>query len=91
LTSPYKRNGNGLLKEKCLQYLGGKKCNICGINYLPICCYDFHHNKGAKEIEISKLIQRKNKLDSELKSELDKCMVLCSNCHRQVTSGIIKC
>lgn len=85
----YKRNNNEKLKEASMKYLGGKKCNICGINCLPICCYDFHHHKGAKETEISKLIQKKKGLDSELKTELDKCVVLCSNCHRQVTAKII--
>lgn len=84
--SQYKRNNNELLKEACMQYLGGKKCQICGVNYLPTCCYDFHHNKGAKEIEISKLIQKKRVMDAELKNELDKCVILCANCHRQVTT-----
>lgn len=87
--SQHKRNNNEVLKEVCMKYLGGKKCQICGVNYLPICCYDFHHNKGAKEINISKLIQKKRVLDTELKNELDKCIVLCANCHRQVTAKII--
>lgn len=87
--SQYKRNKNQMLKELSLQYLGGKKCYNCGVNYLPTCCYDFHHNKGAKEIEISKLIQKKRVVDTELKNELDKCIILCANCHRQVTNKII--
>lgn len=88
--SQYKRNNNEILKEQCLEYLGGKICAICKTNHLPICCYDFHHSKGAKEEEISKMIQKKKILDDELKMELDKCTVVCANCHRQVTSGIIK-
>ncbi len=80
----YKRNNRELIKEQCIEYLGGKNCKHCNNNYLPICCYDFHHNKGVKEEEISKMISRKNKLDDELKKELDKCIILCANCHRQV-------
>ncbi len=68
--SQYKRNNNELLKEQCLEYLGGKICSVCKTNHLPICCYDFHHSKGAKEEEISKMIQRKRVLDDELKREL---------------------
>jgi len=83
------RNKNELLKEEALLYLGGKKCYNCGISHYPICCYDFHHYKNIKEQEISKMIQRKHRLDTELKQELDKCKVLCAICHRQVTYRII--
>jgi len=83
------RNKNELLKEQALFYLGGKKCCVCNTSCLPICCYDFHHYKNIKEQEISKMIQRKHKLDTELKQELDKCRILCANCHRQVTNKII--
>ena len=87
--SQYKRNNNELLKEQCLEYLGGKVCVICSTNSLPICCYDFHHHKGAKEEEISKMIQRKKILDDEIKRELEKCKVVCSNCHRMITNRIV--
>lgn len=87
--SQFKRNNNELLKEQCLEYLGGKRCKACGTDYLPLICYDFHHNKGAKEEEISKMIQRKTKLDAELKKELDKCTVVCANCHRQINAKLI--
>ncbi len=87
--SQYKRNNNELLKEQCLEYLGGKSCAICSTMSLPICCYDFHHKIGAKEENISQMIQRKRILDQELKNELDKCAVVCSNCHRMITHGLV--
>jgi len=90
MTNQHKRNNNELLKEQCLEYLGGKRCRVCEADWLPIICYDFHHHKGAKEEEISKMIQRKTKLDDELKKELDKCAVVCANCHRQINAGLIK-
>ncbi len=86
----YKRLNNEILKERCFEYCGRKKCKVCDTDLLPICCYDFHHKKGFKEEEISKMIQRKHKLDAELKVELDKCIVVCANCHRQITNKLIK-
>lgn len=90
MVNQYKKQSNEILKEQCLEYCGGKKCKICSTDWLPICCYDFHHSKGIKEEEISKMIQRKHKLDAELKAELDKCTVICANCHRQVTNRILQ-
>jgi len=87
--SQYKRNNYEILKEQSIEFLGGKDCCVCHSNFLPICCYDFHHYKDVKEENISGMLQRKNTLDDELKEELLKCKVICSNCHRQVTSRII--
>ena len=68
-------------KWKCLNFLGGKKCFRCDEKALPIACYDFHHLKGMKEFELSKA---KNKSWDEVEQELQKCIVICSNCHRAV-------
>ena len=55
------------------------KCSICGED--RIWCLDFHHtNPSEKEGSVSHMIQAPNKL----KSELEKCIVLCANCHRDV-------
>jgi len=86
LSNQFQRNKRELLKEQCLEYLGGKKCAICdNISGMP-CCYDFHHKIGAKGEEISKMISRKKKIDAELKAELDKCAVVCAMCHRKITT-----
>lgn len=90
MVNQHKRSNHEILKEQCFKYLGGKRCKGCGVDYLPIICYDFHHHKGAKEEDISKMIQRKTKIDAELKKELDKCTVVCSNCHRQICAGLIR-
>ena len=88
--SKFKRNKNSIIKEKALAYLGGKVCFRCGDSTLPICCYDFHHSKGAKEEEISKMIDKGVKFE-KLKKELDKCKIICANCHRIIHfSGLIK-
>ena len=68
-------------------YKKGKKCIFCGESE-PI-CLDFHHLKEEdKEIEVSKMKFSTYSL-SKIKDEIDKCVILCSNCHRKVHSGLI--
>jgi len=84
--SQYQRNKRELLKEKCLNYLGGKKCRNCGVDFLPICCYDFHH-RNNKDEDISKMLSG-GCTWKKIKKELDKCLVVCSNCHRIIHAHI---
>ena len=57
----------------------GNKCGDCG-NTFPVACYDFHHTDGSdKEANPSKFFRMsKERLDNEL----NKCVMLCANCHR---------
>lgn len=65
-------------KVKAIQYLGGK-CQDCGGKFHPI-VYDFHHlDPDTKEFGWGKL--RIKQWDA-ITNELDKCILLCSNCHR---------
>jgi predicted HNH restriction endonuclease len=67
-------------KIELIELLGGK-CNICGYNKCPA-AFDFHHNNGNKEKSMSILI--KNSSKQQLLKEAKKCIVLCSNCHREL-------
>lgn len=68
------------LKEKCVQYKGGC-CQTCGYNKCNA-ALDFHHiNPDEKDFNISAALGRK--FDDEIKNELDKCIILCANCHRE--------
>lgn len=65
-------------KEQAIEYLGGK-CLDCGGVYVRD-VYDFHHRDPAqKETPLNKMFKFSWK---KVKSELDKCDLLCANCHR---------
>ena len=67
-------------KQEALDYKGGK-CEICGYNKFNG-ALEFHHkNKNEKDFEMSKFSKRP--LSIEGKIELDKCVLLCANCHRE--------
>lgn len=67
-------------KIKAIEYLGGQ-CKQCGGVFHPS-VYDFHHrNPKEKEIGISVIKGRKWE---NIQTELDKCDLLCSNCHREI-------
>ena len=58
------------------------KCCICGFNSYPE-ALDFHHiNPEEKEDRIARMISNNYSLD-KIKEEMKKCIVLCSNCHRE--------
>jgi len=81
-----------LYKEIALDYKGGK-CQVCGYNRCQK-ALEFHHlNPAEKDFSISRVMSwRKymSKSEEDLKKELDKCVLLCSNCHRELHDGMIK-
>lgn len=70
------------LKTKCVDYMGGS-CSKC--NYFKcLSALEFHHkDPSIKEDAVSFLI-RMNRNFERLKLELDKCLLVCANCHREI-------
>lgn len=68
------------LKREALNYKGGK-CEKCG--YVKCnAALEFHHtNPKEKDFSISKL--KNYRFNEKIKKELDKCVLLCANCHRE--------
>lgn len=74
------------LKMDCVQYKGGSCC-VCGF-HLYRGALEFHHlDPAKKDFQISKVTC--GGLSAELKVELDKCALLCSNCHKMTHAGVI--
>lgn len=71
-------------KQKAVTYLGGK-CNRCGYNK-SLAALDFHHkDPNKKDWMPSRLMSYKWDI---IKDELDKCELVCANCHRELHEGI---
>ena len=63
----------------------GSKCGICGYSKC-IAALEFHHlNSNDKEVTISGKTLKFEKFIDELR----KCVLLCSNCHREYHAGVI--
>ena len=67
-------------KIRAVEHMGGK-CAVCGEVY-PACVFDFHHiEPGKKEMNLARLLRFNWK---KVMAELEKCIMLCANCHRAV-------
>lgn len=66
-------------KLKSINYLGGC-CEMCGENSIFKLC--FHHlNPECKEFDINDIIYKRWSI---IKNEIDKCQLLCRNCHNKL-------
>lgn len=68
-------------KERAVNYLGGE-CERCGLTSSYYSVYDFHHRyPREKEADPGTLLHRSWEV---IFKEINKCMLLCANCHRIV-------
>ena len=74
-----------LKKQQTILEAKDVPCAICHERF-PSCCMDFHHrNPEEKKFAISDF--QKYGIQY-LQDEIDKCVLLCANCHRKVHSGL---
>ncbi len=73
------------IRQMSLDYKGGK-CQICGYDKC-IRALDFHHRDPEKK-DFGLSAKGYTRSWDSVKTELDKCILLCSNCHREVHEGI---
>ena len=75
-----------VLKLKAIKYKGGKCC-ICGYNNC-VNALEFHHmDPNEKDFGIAS--DGYTRSWENVKEELDKCVLLCANHHREVHAGLI--
>lgn len=72
------------LKVRMIAYKGGS-CQICGYDKHPAALEFHHRNPADKKFKLSG-----NSLKFEaVRAELDKCDLLCANCHREVEANSV--
>lgn len=72
------------IREKAIEYKGGE-CSLCGYKQ----CQDaleFHHALGGKDFGISQ--DGLTRSWERVRKEIDKCILICANCHREEHSKL---
>lgn len=77
-----------ILKIMAIAYKGGK-CQCCGYKKY-VGALEFHHiDPTQKDFGISS--KGYTRSWERNKEELNKCVLVCSNCHKEIHAGIIPC
>lgn len=80
------RKRTNLLRKQYNEYKESLPCFDCKKNY-PYYVMDFdHRDKELKSTEVAKLVDRSAQ---KLLEEIEKCDLVCSNCHRERTHNRI--
>ncbi|MCL5784001.1 MAG: HNH endonuclease [Patescibacteria group bacterium] len=75
------------LKDLAIQYKGGK-CIFCGYSKYNG-ALDFHHiDESSKEFGLS--VRGLTRSWDKILLEIDKCILVCANCHREIHAGILQ-
>ena len=75
------------IKEMSIEYKGGK-CELCDYGRCNG-ALEFHHlDPNEKDFGIAH--KGYTRSWEKVKIDLDKCVMLCANCHREVHAGLIK-
>jgi len=75
------------LRQMAVEYKGGQ-CNFCGYSKCPD-ALDFHHC-DPKQKDFGLSARGLTRSWERIKKELDKCVLVCANCHREVHAGILQ-
>jgi len=74
------------IQRTIIEYLSGKKCERCGFD--NILALEFHHrDRGLKAFNVSTSVRTQYSI-KKIVEEINKCEVLCSNCHRILEAEI---
>ena len=85
-TRDYRNSQRRSHKQEAVDYKGGK-CSICGYNK-SLRALEFHHI-DPKEKDFSISADKSYIPFKDIKDELDKCILVCSNCHAEIHDSLV--
>lgn len=87
MTKEQKQQPYILVKQELVKAARAKGCCKCG--EMELCVLDFHHvDPKTKEYRVASIIRGRESL-KRLRAELEKCIVVCANCHRKIHAGLL--
>jgi len=69
--------------ERIIEEIKEGPCTDCG-RFFPPECMDFDHGHTIKAFSLSKWARREH-TPNEILDEIEKCQIVCANCHRTRT------
>ena len=84
---PKRKQTSWLKRKQMVEDAKNKPCEICNTSYNSVAMDLHHRDPSIKDATVAKLM--KSCSYSLLQEEIDKCAVLCSNCHRLLHAGLV--
>lgn len=78
----FKKNKKKINEIRTLLKEAKDKCSKCGEDHPA--CLDFHHIDRSTKLHNLSTIHAYSKSVANVKIEMNKCIILCSNCHRKL-------
>lgn len=73
------------VREMAVEYKGGK-CELCGYARC-MGALEFHHRDPSKK-DFGISMNGLTRAWTKVKAEVEKCVLVCANCHREIHAGI---
>jgi hypothetical protein len=83
----YVIEGGSMTKQELLHAVKNRPCAICGKQYHHV-AMDFYHVLDNKSFSMTAAM-RNNVTLYDLVNEIEKCAVVCANCHRMIVHKVI--
>ena len=81
----YVKKRKNKIKKWFTEYKSNLKCSKCAEKHIST--LEFHHHFKDKEMGIAEMTHNGYSIN-RIKKEINKCIVLCANCHRKLHHDI---